>query len=272
MEKKMSVKIVIAIVVILIIGGVFLFSRNGDENNIKVDADINTDTNVDDTEIVTKHKGTVTYNGETKEVEVIDHQINYFNLLELFPDFNSNALHNLKCKGTLGTIRETENAYSKGNNLNNLSGDILYIYSSGAKEITEHKIADDFSINITEYISADSVNWDEHIKMLETADKSEVLGIELLTFNAEVDNISDEDLTGKITNVYVNDKPIASNFILDSTYTVWSKDKSNVKYPASQQALASAKQKNVYKIGLEVQLEDEEGNQVCKNTVWLNLK
>lgn len=258
-RKNKKLMIIIAIVVAIVaIVGVVVFTSGNNNNSEEVST-------------IGKHKGTITYNGESKEVEVIDHKINYFNLTELFSSFNSSASHNLKCNGTLGTIRETENAYSKGNNTSNLKGNILYIYSSGKNEITEYEIKDNFSIDITDFISASSINWNDYMRILPDSTTTSVAGISMLTLKVEVDNISEEDLIGKITNVYVNNSPIASSYILDSTYDVWKKDKSVVQYPASSQALASAGENDVNKIGMEVQLTDKQGNQIYKNVVWINL-
>ena len=225
------------------------------------------------------HTATVTYGDEIKDIKLVDYQSNYFDLSEMFSKFDSKETHNVIIENKLndiGKIQEDKNSEKCKDSA--AIGDVLKLYTYGTKEINDtFHFTDNLIIKIEDAISATSVNWNDHLVFTNEAKQntSNVVGmmVTTLTFYVNVENPSDEDIYGSITGFYVNDSAISEEYMSSASEhrLIWANSTNQLNYVSSGAVMRTTGVTDVKRLGVTVVLEDEDGNTLYDDILWLDL-
>lgn len=226
-----------------------------------------------------QHKATIKYGDKTAEISLIDYKSNFFDLAELFSDYDANTSHNVEinnAKNDLARIQEREDSVDGSESV--ATGSILRLATFGKEEINDtYHFSDDLEIVVTNAIPASSVNWAEHMKFSDDShySSSSVYGISVTTYEMDVmiDNPSDETVYGSVTKFYVNDKPVSDEYLAASEHRSISSGETDKVYNISGASVwETTGETNIKKFGLKVKLEDSNGKVLYNDIQWLYLK
>lgn len=226
------------------------------------------------------HMATIIYEDETKDIELVDYQSNYFDLSEMFSEFDTKEAHNVIVENGLndfGKIQEDRN--SKKGKDSAAIGNVLRVSTYGAKEINDtYHFADNLIIIIEDAIAAMSVNWNDYLVFTNEAkhSTSNVAGMSVstLTFYVNIENPSNEDIYGSITGFYVNDVAIAEEYMSSASERslIWANSADKLHYVSSGAVMRTTGVTDIEQLGAKVMLEDEEGNILYDDILWLYLE
>lgn len=164
------------------------------------------------------HPATITYGDSTVDIELHDYQSNFFDLSELFEDFDSAVAHNVNFddgkKYSDAYVSKAENiAYIVSDDTDErgrasaANGSILKLCTLGTQEINDtYRFADNLEVQIDDAVRAADINWDEYMSFTDEAqtNSSTVAGMYVTTIktNVLVENPSDETVYGTVTGFF----------------------------------------------------------------------
>ena len=225
------------------------------------------------------HPATIYYGEESKEVELVDYQSNYFDLEELFSGYDVNQTHSVKLENAgadRAYIQTTETAEGGKSTLAN--GSVLHLFTFGNEEIndTSH-YSDGLEIYVKEAVPASSVNWSDYMEFIKEAktSTSTVGGMNVTTMQlyVEIENPSDEDVSATVTEFYVNDTAMSPYSLVGSTNSsIYAGETDQVYTITSAPVIQQAGIRSMDKMGMEVELKDSSDHVVFKDVVWLYLE
>lgn len=141
------------------------------------------------------HPATITYGDSTVDIELHDYQSNFFDLSELFEDFDSAVAHNVNFddgkKYSDAYVSKAENiAYIVSDDTDErgrasaANGSILKLCTLGTQEINDtYRFADNLEVQIDDAVRAADINWDEYMSFTDEAqtNSSTVAGMYVTT-------------------------------------------------------------------------------------------
>lgn len=234
------------------------------------------------------HPATLSYGDRTVDVELHDYQSNFFDLSDLFEDFDPSVAHSVNFEG--GSRRSDSHA-NKDNNLVSIvasdtddegrasaaSGSLLKLYTYGTQEINDtYRFSDNLKIQITDAVKAADINWDSYMSFSSDAKtrSSTVAGMNVTTFETKVfiENPSDETVYGTVTKFYVNDSALSDNYLIGSSRTpIASGETDSVYNISSPDVWRTTGVSHVTKFGMKIKLETADGAVVYDGIQWLYL-
>ena len=234
------------------------------------------------------HHATIIYGEEKQDVKLIDYQSNFFNLSDIFSDFDSSNAHNVIFEGqetTVSTHADVDNNLAcivrneddKKGLASAADGTLLRIYTYGKKEINDtFHFSNDLVIKITDALKASDVNWKKHMTFSDSAKYNEVYvdGMQITTYRMEVTvkNPSDEDIYGTVKQFFVNDVAVDDKYLAASDrLLIKAKDTGTLYNVSGASVWKTTGVSSINKFGLKVKLKDKNGNVLYNGIQWLNL-
>ena len=225
------------------------------------------------------HKAEVEYNGETAEIELKDYQYNIIDLTTLFNSFNPNEAHKVDVENKnrdLVGISSSKNP--KDCFFTPTIGKYLMLGTYGSEEVSDtYHFSDNLKITVNDAILAESVDWEKNMEFVDDSHytTSSVYGVTVTTYEMDVvvTNPSDETVYGTVTKFYVNDTAVSDEYLVGSKHTYIGSGQSEKLYNISSGSVwRPTGETNVKKFGLNIKLEDEDGNILYDGIQWLELK
>lgn len=221
-----------------------------------------------------QHKATIKYGNETAEVDLTDYQSNYYNLADLFTNFDAKSPHKVELNNANKDIaRIQEGEESEGKTESVAYGSVLRLATRGDNELNDtYHFSDNLEIIIADAVLASSIKWDDH---MEFSDDSNYSSDIVSTFEMDViiDNPSDETVYGSVTKFYVNDTEVSDKYLAASeNISISSGETDKVYNYSGPYVWMSTGETNIKKFGLKVKLEDSNGEVLYDDIQWLYLK
>lgn len=226
------------------------------------------------------HPAEITYKGETVAVELVDYQINYFDLTTLFSAFDDSKVHAVNLENWNNDMAKIQASTESedGNAVN--EGGILRVITAGQNEVCDtYHYTNDLKIIISDGVRASDVDWASNMEFRRDANYRESMfnGNRFLTWTMYVDikNPSDETVSAYVSNFYVNDTPISEAYLVgtleDSEIKIKAHETDSVYTVTSGSVWVSTGVENVKKFGMEVVILNQDGETVYTGTSWIDL-
>lgn len=233
------------------------------------------------------HPATLFYENRKVDIELRDYQSNFFDLSDLFEDFDPSIAHSVNFEGG----SRSDSHASKDNNLVSIvasntddegkasaaSGSILKIYTYGTQKINDtYRFSDNLKVQIADAVKATDVKWDSYMSFSSDAKTqgSTVAGMNVTTFetNVLIENPSDETVYGTVTKFYVNDSAISDDYLIGSDHTAIESGTTGSLYNiSSPDVWRTTGVSHVTKFGMKIKLETATGVVVYDGIQWLYL-
>lgn len=226
------------------------------------------------------HPAQITYNGETVDVELIDYQINYFDLSELFGSFDDSSLHVVSLKNEQHDIAKLNTSTDSEGSATANEGKILSVVTYGQSEACDtYHYTDDLEISISDGIKAADVDWADNMVFRGDADtkESSVYGMSVTTFTMYIDieNPSDERIYAYVKDFYVNTKAISREYLVGDTseypQRIDAHEADSIYTVTSASVWTSTGVRNVEKFGMDVVILNQNKEEIYNGIVWLDL-
>lgn len=235
------------------------------------------------------HPATITYGDSTVDIELHDYQSNFFDLSELFEDFDSAVAHNVNFddgkKYSDAYVSKAENiAYIVSDDTDErgrasaANGSILKLCTLGTQEINDtYRFADNLEVQIDDAVRAADINWDEYMSFTDEAqtNSSTVAGMYVTTIktNVLVENPSDETVYGTVTGFFVNDSAISDDYLVGSSRTMLESGETGSVYCITSESVwKTTDESHIKKFGMKIKLEDDAGTVLYDGIQWLYLE
>lgn len=223
------------------------------------------------------HPAKIQYGDNEVEVELTDYRSNYFDLAQLFPGFDKAAVHKVTLKGASNDIAKIQESETSDSGTDIAPGGVLKLLTFSMNEPNDtYHFTDNLQIVIKDAVTAFSVDWEQHLEFTDEADyqTNRVAGMTTTTFKMiiNVDNPSDEDVYASIVKFYVNDTAIDNEYLVGSNHDRIDARSSGEAYSiTSAPVWESTGEGHINRFGMELVLEDGNGNVLYDDVQWLEL-
>lgn len=242
------------------------------------------------------HQAIINYGSESVPITITDFQVNYFDLTELFPNFDSSVPHNTNITDDGDSDASIyaeiqENRDEDNGSYRAATGGILRLANYGTEKACDtYHFPDGIVIDITDSVSASSVNWADYVTFSDEVDVSNNFAymaidlginpsaISIMTFYAYVENPSDETIYGSITDFYLNDTPIPKDSLnVNSDVEIYGGKGIDIRAGETRElwskitpviAGSIVNGADIDKFGMTIVLKDEDGNTLYEDTLW----
>lgn len=219
------------------------------------------------------HNATIVYKDTSVDIELTDFQSNYYNLAELFPDFDANGIHSVVLEGSehdFAKIQINESANDGSDTA--ASGSILRLATYGVQEVNDtHPFSDNLIIHVEDAISATSINWAKYVEFSQeaTTEIEPISNVEIMTLYVDIENPCDEKISAETVKFYVNDTAVSDEYFVGNSISLDRMSREKIWTKTSGAAMLTTGVTNIDKLGIEVVLKDSNNNILYDDVQWL---